>query len=81
MGGFMKPFCFLIVLQMALMPTASEAALKPSAALREACGAEARKLCASVVSDTAKRNACMKAHHAQLSSKCKAAIKAARGKK
>jgi hypothetical protein len=54
----------------------SEAALKPSAALRDACGADARKLCASVVSNTAKPNACMKAHYAQLSSKCKEAVKA-----
>ena len=60
------------------MPGVSEAALKPSVALQDACGADARKLCASVVSDTAKRNACMKAHYAQLSAKCKAAIKTAK---
>ena len=62
----------------ATMPTISKAALKPSAALRDACGADARKLCKSVVSDTAKRNACMKSHYAQLSAKCKEAIKAAK---
>ena len=61
-----------------ITPTVSEAALKPSGALRDACGAEARKLCASVVSNTAKRNACMKAHYAQLSAKCKEAIKGAK---
>jgi hypothetical protein len=61
-----------------VMPTISDAALKPSAALRDACGADARKLCKSVVSDTAKRNACMKAHYAELSAKCKDAIKAAK---
>jgi hypothetical protein len=62
----------------AAMSTISEAAVKPSAALRDACGADARKLCKSVVSNTAKRTACMKAHYAQLSAKCKDAIKAAK---
>jgi hypothetical protein len=60
------------------MSTIAEAAVKSSAALRSACGADARKLCASVVSNTAKRNACMQAHYAQLSDKCKEAIKAAK---
>jgi hypothetical protein len=61
-----------------VIPTNADAALKSSAALRDACGADARKLCASVVSNTAKRNACMKAHYAQLSAKCKDAIQAAK---
>ena len=61
-----------------VMPDSADAAVKSSAALRAACGADARKLCASVVSDTAKRNACMKAHYAQLSAKCKDAIQAAK---
>lgn len=60
------------------VPAVSEAAVKPSAALRDACGADARKLCKSVVSNTAKRTACMKAHYAELSAKCKDAIKAAK---
>jgi hypothetical protein len=63
---------------MIVMHDSADAAVKSSSALRDACGADARKLCASVVSDTAKRNACMKSHYAQLSAKCKDAIQAAK---
>jgi hypothetical protein len=69
---------FITGVGVATMPTTSQAAVKPSSALRDACGADARKLCKSVVSNTAKRTACMKAHYAQLSAKCKEAIKAAK---
>jgi len=69
---------FMTGVGVATMPATSEAAVKPSAALRDACGADARKLCKSVVSNTAKRTACMKAHYAELSDKCKDAIKAAK---
>ena len=69
---------FMTGVGVAAMPATSNAAVKPSTALRDACGADARKLCKSVVSNTAKRTACMKAHYAELSDKCKDAIKAAK---
>jgi hypothetical protein len=69
---------FMTGVGVATLSTASKAAVKPSTALRDACGADARKLCKSVVSNTAKRTACMKEHYAQLSDKCKEAIKAAK---
>jgi hypothetical protein len=52
--------------------------MKPTPALRRACGPDARKLCASVISNTAKRQACMRAHRAELSEACLAAIQRAR---
>jgi hypothetical protein len=47
---------------------------EPNAALRQACGDDARKLCAAVIQDQEARRACMRAHQADLSSTCKAAI-------
>ena len=47
---------------------------QPNAALREACGDDARKFCAAVIQDPQARRACMRAHQADLSSTCKAAI-------
>lgn len=47
---------------------------QPNAALRQACGDDARKFCAAVIQDLEARRACMRAHQADLSSACKAAI-------
>src|SRR5262249_8550560 len=47
---------------------------QPSAALRQACGEDARRFCSAVIQDLQARRACMKAHAADLSASCKAAI-------
>ena len=47
---------------------------QPSAALRQACGDDAKRFCAAVIQDLQARRACMKAHAADLSASCKAAI-------
>jgi len=47
---------------------------QPSAALRQACGEDARRFCSAVIQDLQARRACMKAHAADLSAPCKAAI-------
>jgi hypothetical protein len=47
---------------------------QPSAAVRQACGDDARRLCAAVIQDLEARRACMRAHAADLSAACKAAI-------
>jgi hypothetical protein len=48
------------------------------AAVREACKADAIKLCDSVIHDAAKRHACMQAHRAELSTRCVDAVKRTR---
>jgi hypothetical protein len=47
---------------------------QPNAALRQACGDDARKFCAAVIQDLEARRARMRAHQGDLSSACKAAI-------
>jgi len=47
---------------------------KPNAAVREACMGDARRFCSAVIQDLETRRACMKAHRAELSSACKAAL-------
>ena len=47
---------------------------QPSAALRQACGDDAKRFCAAVIQDLQAHRACMKAHAADLSASCKAAI-------
>jgi hypothetical protein len=56
----------------------SGTAVATTAAVRAACTTDAKRLCASVIHDAAKRHACMSAHSAQLSAGCKAAIRASR---
>ena len=46
----------------------------PAQAVRAACSGDAQRLCAAVLGDTKKRQACMKEHRAELSAGCKAAI-------
>jgi len=53
-------------------------ALAVSAAVTAACRGDAHRLCGAVISDEAKRHACMHAHAAQLSKGCIAAIRASR---
>jgi hypothetical protein len=45
-----------------------------NAAVRAACGADAKKFCSTVLGDRDARRWCMVQHHAQLSSACKTAI-------
>jgi hypothetical protein len=51
-------------------------ALAASAAVSAACRGDAYRLCAPVIHDEAKRHACMRAHAAQLSAGCIAAVRA-----
>jgi hypothetical protein len=50
-------------------------ALAVSAAVRAACAPDAQRLCAPVIHDEAKRRACMRAHSAELSKDCLAALR------
>ncbi len=64
-----------------LLPAVTAALGPPSGppeAVRDACVADARRLCAAVIQDTAKRHACMREHRAELSSDCRRAIAASR---
>jgi hypothetical protein len=45
-----------------------------TAAVRAACGPDARKLCSAVIRDPEARHKCMVEHRAQLSEACKAAL-------
>lgn len=60
----------------ALLPQVLEALGPPPPALsvREACIADARRLCADVLGDESKRHQCMQEHRAQLSKDCLRAI-------
>ena len=49
-------------------------ATAPSTAVVDACAADARRLCASVLGDAAARHECMHEHRAELSHDCLAAI-------
>jgi hypothetical protein len=46
-----------------------------SESVREACTADAKKLCDSVIANAAKRHACMASHRSELSEKCTNALK------
>jgi|ERR1700733_3324002 len=46
----------------------------PSAAVRAACGPDAKRLCGAVISDPAARHKCMVDHRAKLSEACKSAL-------
>jgi hypothetical protein len=46
----------------------------PPQAVRAACSDDAKRLCAAVLGDTKKRQACMREHRAELSAGCKAAV-------
>jgi hypothetical protein len=56
----------------------SGAAQAVPAAVREACKADAIKLCDSVIRDAAKRHACMESHKAELSTRCIDAVRSSR---
>jgi len=60
-----------------LVPAVAEALGPPTAptrTVREACMADARRLCSDALGDEAKRHACMQAHRAELSKDCLHAI-------
>jgi len=67
------------LLSVGLMPSRTEAATPP-AYVRAACTGDAKRLCAAVIRNTPKRQACMRKHHEELSADCKAAIAKWRGK-
>jgi len=60
--------------------TPAGAAMKPTPEMRRNCAPDAKKLCASVISDTPKRQACMRAHWKEVSEECKKAVAEARKK-
>ena len=70
------------LLSVVLVPaiTSRTEAATPPQYVRAACTDQARKFCAAVIRDTAKRQACMRKHHDELSADCKAAIAKWRGK-
>jgi hypothetical protein len=76
---FMKTTMVLLPLIFALS-TAAGAAMKPTPEMRRYCGPDSRKLCASVINDTAKRQACMRAHWKEVSEECKKAVAEAKKK-
>jgi acyl-CoA thioesterase-1 len=55
-------------------PAPAAPSASPSADVRDACRADARRLCASVLGDSEQRRACMHEHRAELSHDCLAAI-------
>jgi hypothetical protein len=63
------------VLFLCAVTTAQEASAA-SAAVKAACRDDAMRLCMPVIRDEAKRRDCMRAHAADLSDACKAAIHA-----
>jgi hypothetical protein len=77
--GFMKRTMVLLPLIVAL-GTPAGAAMKPTPEMRRHCRPDAQKLCASVINNTAKRQACMRAHWKQVSEECKKAVAEARKK-
>jgi hypothetical protein len=72
----------LALLTVILVPaiTSQTEAATPPKYVRAACHDDAKRLCASVLRDTPKRQACMREHRADLSAGCKAAIAKWRGK-
>jgi hypothetical protein len=71
----------LALLSVVLVPaiTSQTQAAAPQA-VRAACSGDAQRLCAAVLGDSKKRQACMREHRAELSAGCKAAIAQWRGK-
>jgi hypothetical protein len=64
-----------IIIVISLSPILAIAATPaPSAAVRTACGPDARKFCGAVIKDPEARHKCMVEHGAQLSAACKAAV-------
>ena len=72
----------LALLTVILVPaiTSQTEAATPPKYVRAACHDDAKRLCASVLRDTPKRQACMREHRAELSAGCKAAVAKWRGK-
>ena len=70
------------LLSVVLVPaiTSRTEAATPPAYVRAACTGDAKRLCAAVIRNTPKRQACMREHGAELSAGCKAAIAKWRGK-
>jgi hypothetical protein len=66
-----------VVLALAI---ASQTEAAPPKYVRAACIGDAKTLCASVLRNTQKRQACMREHRAELSAGCKAAVAKWRGK-
>jgi hypothetical protein len=69
----LRSFCAIIVILLTPIP-AIAATPPPSAAVRAACGPDARKFCGPVIANPEARHKCMVEHGAQLSAACKAAI-------
>jgi hypothetical protein len=63
----------IVVILLSPIP-AMAATPAPSAAVRAACGPDARKFCGAVIKDPEARHKCMVEHGAQLSAACKAAV-------
>lgn len=53
---------------------AAQSGAAPPQAVRAACSGDAQRLCAAVLGDAKKRQACMREHGADLSAGCKAAV-------
>jgi hypothetical protein len=71
-------FALLTVVLVSGITSQTEAA--PPKYVQAACRSDAKRLCASVLRNTQKRQACMREHRAELSAGCKAAVAKWRGK-
>jgi hypothetical protein len=70
---------YAFAVMVGLLAPAIAQAQTPPAHVRQACSADARRLCSSVFSDTAKRQACMRRNRESLSAGCKEAVAKWRG--
>jgi hypothetical protein len=66
-------FIPLVVIAFAVaLPAAAHSA--PSPEVRRACMSDVRRLCASVIGDASKRQACMRKHRAKWTAGCRKAV-------
>lgn len=72
MHPLVKKLWLALIVTGLIAPAIAHAA--PSPAVHAACVADARRLCGSVFDDAKARMACMRAHRAEWSDRCKAAV-------
>jgi hypothetical protein len=70
----MNRFALAALMIMTAFSSANAGRINSPTAFPE-CIEDARRLCSNVLEDTDKRRACMRAHRAQLSQECIAAVK------
>ena len=68
----MNPISAFLIAVALLLP--AQALSAPAPEVRRACMSDARRLCASVIGDAAKRQACMQKNRAKWSSGCRKVV-------